>query len=167
VKRSSFPAACRYWIQHTTSRLSRAVCPTGVHSAPEEIPLHYGSRTTARSAMSAHCFRRSHRTSDRHASQSADFGPESHWLLLGHDKLPPSGHRSEIVHLSSRYDFHGARRRRFLPAEYGHGRQIYGRSVGPARDTGQMARRVSVANKRSSLTPRTLSIHRTIFLWIT
>jgi len=95
--------------------------------------------------MSAHCFRRSHRTSDRYASQSADFGPESHRLLLGHNKRPSGGHRSEIVHLSSRYDFHGARRRRFLPAEYGHGRQIYGRSVGPARDTGQMARRVSVA----------------------
>ena len=72
-------------------------------------------------------------------------GAEPHRLLLGHDKLSPRGHRSEIVHLSSRCNVHGARRRRFLPAEYGHGRQIYGRSVGPARDTGQMARRVSVA----------------------
>src|SRR6516165_11689038 len=43
-KRSSLPAACRYWIQHTTRRLSRAVCPTGVHSAQEEISLHHGSR---------------------------------------------------------------------------------------------------------------------------
>ena len=93
--------------------------------------------------MSAHCFRRSNRISDRYASQSADFRPESHWLLLGHDKLLPGGHRSEIAHLSSRGNFHGARRRRFLPAEYGHGRQIYGRSVGSARDTGPMARRVS------------------------
>ena len=33
-KRSSLPAACRYWIQHTTNRLSRARCPTSVHSAP-------------------------------------------------------------------------------------------------------------------------------------
>jgi len=41
--------------------------------------------------MSAHCFRRSNRTSDRHASSSADFGPESHWLLLGHDKPLPVG----------------------------------------------------------------------------
>ena len=145
VKRSSLSAVCRYRIQHTTNRLSRAVCPRGVHSAQEEIPTHHDSRTEARSAMSAHCFRRSNRTSDRHASSSADFGPESHWLLLGHDKLPPGGHRSEIVHLSSRYNFHGARRRRLLPAEYGHGRQICGRSVRPARGTGQMARRVSVA----------------------
>ena len=119
--------------------VSGRLCPVGIHSYSLAY-LRYANRTTTFASMSAHCLCRSGRGTDGDTLQSADFGLEPCRLLPGHYKLTSGRYRSHSAHRSQRGDFRRARHYCLLPSEHGDGRSVYGRSVGSARNTGEMAR---------------------------